>query len=168
MRDSSRDDAPGTGATPPYAEGGRATSPGAGEVRRDPVGLRVRIGYRAARLRARLLAWRRRMNATPAGRIGVKVAVAVLGTLVIAVGVVLLPLPGPGWLIVFAGLAILALEFHWARRLLSFGRRQLRRWTATVREGSWIVRVTTSAGLFVVVLVALWLSARLAFGIEIP
>ena len=129
---------------------------------------RRRAGYHTARLRARFLAWRRRLNATRAGRLGVKLTVAVVGTLVIAIGVVLLPLPGPGWLIVFSGLAILALEFHWARRLLTFGRAQLRRWTALVREGSWVVRLSTSVALLAVVLAALWLSAKLAFGAAIP
>ena len=26
--------------------------------------------------------------------------------------------PGPGWLVIFAGLSVLAVEFAWARRLL--------------------------------------------------
>ncbi len=47
-----------------------------------------------------------------------KVVVAVIGSTVILVGVALFVLPGPGWLVVFAGLAILATEFVWARRLL--------------------------------------------------
>ena len=34
-------------------------------------------------------------------------------------GSILVPLPGPGWLIVFAGLAILATEYVWAQRLLT-------------------------------------------------
>lgn len=40
------------------------------------------------------------------------------GFTVLAVGVVLLPLPGPGWVVIFAALAILAREFTWARRAL--------------------------------------------------
>jgi uncharacterized protein (TIGR02611 family) len=34
----------------------------------------------------------------------------------------LVPLPGPGWLIVFAGLAILATEYVWAQRLLNYAK----------------------------------------------
>lgn len=119
---------------------------------------RARIGYRVARLRASMLAWRRAMRTTRAGRITVKVAVAILGGLLVAVGVVLLPLPGPGWVVILAGLAVLALEFHWARRLLRFTRAQLRRWTGMVREGSWVVRVASVGGLLVVVGLAAWLS----------
>jgi uncharacterized protein (TIGR02611 family) len=39
-------------------------------------------------------------------------------------GVVLLVLPGPGWLLIFAGLAILSTEYVWARRLLMTAKRK--------------------------------------------
>ena len=42
--------------------------------------------------------------------------VGALGFLVVAVGVVLMPLPGPGVLIVLAGVVILATQFEWAER----------------------------------------------------
>lgn len=47
-----------------------------------------------------------------------KVIVAVIGATVVLFGMVLWFLPGPGMLFVFAGLAILATEFLWARHLL--------------------------------------------------
>jgi hypothetical protein len=47
-----------------------------------------------------------------------KIAVAVVGTSVLALGAALLVLPGPGVLVLFAGLAILATEFVWAELLL--------------------------------------------------
>jgi len=53
-------------------------------------------------------------------RSGKRTAVAVAGFVVLVVGLILIPLPGPGWLIVFAGLAILATEFAWAERLLRY------------------------------------------------
>lgn len=113
-----------------------------------------------AALKARMLGWRERLYATRAGRFGVKIVVAVVGTLVIGVGVVLLPLPGPGWVVILGGLAILAMEFHWARRLLTFTRGQLLRWTRLVREGSWLVRIVSVGGLLLVVGAALLLSLR--------
>src|SRR5690348_2931600 len=58
-----------------------------------------------------------------------RVGVAVVGGLVLALGIVLIPYPGPGWLVVFAGLAILAAEFRWAHRLLRFLRRAYTAWT---------------------------------------
>jgi uncharacterized protein (TIGR02611 family) len=42
----------------------------------------------------------------------------VFGFTLLAIGVVLLVTPGPGWLVIFSGLAVLAAEFLWARRLL--------------------------------------------------
>ncbi|MGH7856752.1 MAG: PGPGW domain-containing protein [Candidatus Binatia bacterium] len=43
---------------------------------------------------------------------------AVLGTTVLAIGVAMLVLPGPGFLVLFFGLSILAAEFAWARSLV--------------------------------------------------
>ena len=40
------------------------------------------------------------------------------GFLLLAAGVTMLALPGPGWLTVALGLAILATEYAWARSLL--------------------------------------------------
>lgn len=48
--------------------------------------------------------------------------VAVVGLIVLLVGVAAIPYPGPGWAIVFLGLAILASEFYWARRTLTYTR----------------------------------------------
>lgn len=43
--------------------------------------------------------------------------VGVVGTLVVLIGIMIIPLPGPGALIILLGLAILGTEFHWARVL---------------------------------------------------
>jgi uncharacterized protein (TIGR02611 family) len=48
----------------------------------------------------------------------VRAAVALAGFVVVLAGLAMIPLPGPGLLIVAAGLAILALEFAWAERWL--------------------------------------------------
>lgn len=40
----------------------------------------------------------------------------VVGLVVVGVGVLLIPLPGPGWAIVFAGLGILSSQWPWLRR----------------------------------------------------
>ncbi len=44
-----------------------------------------------------------------------RVAVFVVGITLLALGVVLVPLPGPGMLVVVLGLGILSVEFAWAR-----------------------------------------------------
>ena len=51
-------------------------------------------------------------------RVARKVAVAVIGVSVLAIGVALIVLPGPAFVVIPLGLAILATEFLWARRLL--------------------------------------------------
>jgi uncharacterized protein (TIGR02611 family) len=48
-----------------------------------------------------------------------RVATEVLGWTVVVVGIVLWPLPGPGLLIILAGITILARQHAWARRLLA-------------------------------------------------
>lgn len=53
--------------------------------------------------------------------------IVLAGAVVVVGGVVLLPLPGPGWLIIFAGLGIWATEFAWAARLLRWTQRQVQR-----------------------------------------
>jgi len=42
----------------------------------------------------------------------------VVGFTLLLLGIVLLVLPGPGWLTILLGLALLAAEFAWAKRLL--------------------------------------------------
>lgn len=41
-----------------------------------------------------------------------------LGVLILLVGLSMLVLPGPGWAVIFLGLAVLATEYAWAHRLL--------------------------------------------------
>jgi uncharacterized protein (TIGR02611 family) len=51
--------------------------------------------------------------------------VFVVGLAVVVGGVVLLPLPGPGWLIIFGGMAIWATEFTWAQRVLRWTKQKV-------------------------------------------
>ena len=45
-----------------------------------------------------------------------KLGVAILGLVVFIIGLILIPLPGPGILVCIVGLTILSLEFEWALR----------------------------------------------------
>lgn len=51
-----------------------------------------------------------------------KLAVLIVGMSVLVFGVALVVLPGPAFLVIPAGLAILATEFAWARRLLRYAK----------------------------------------------
>jgi uncharacterized protein (TIGR02611 family) len=56
-----------------------------------------------------------------------RVAIAVIGSTVLLVGAAMIILPGPAVIVIPVGLAILATEFVWARRLLERVRARLRR-----------------------------------------
>lgn len=47
-----------------------------------------------------------------------RLIVTVVGTTILLAGVALLVLPGPAFAVIPVGLAVLAIEFEWARRLL--------------------------------------------------
>lgn len=107
------------------------------------------------------------IRSNPTGRIALKVAVGLAGALVVAIGAALIPLPGPGWLIVIGGLAIWAVEFHWARRLLAFTRRNVQAWTRWVTRQSLAVRLLIGAAGLVFVSTVVWLSLKYSLGIDL-
>lgn len=100
---------------------------------------------------------RGRIDRNPALRRSYRVAVGVVGALVVAVGIVAIPYPGPGWLIVFTGLAILATEFAWARRLLHFARSRYDAWTAWLARQHVLIRLGVLALTGLVVVATLYL-----------
>ena len=63
-----------------------------------------------------------------------RTVVALVGSAVTLVGVVMIPLLGPGWLIVFTGLAILATEFRWAGTVRDWLRQKVRSMLGTNRR----------------------------------
>jgi uncharacterized protein (TIGR02611 family) len=85
--------------------------------------------------------------------------VGLLGVALTLGGLLLVPLPGPGWLIVLAGLAVLASEFEPARLLLSLLRRRLSAWTAWVARRGAAVRTGLALGTAACVLAACYGSA---------
>ncbi|MEU8033975.1 TIGR02611 family protein [Streptomyces sp. NPDC049099] len=54
-----------------------------------------------------------------------QVGVFVVGLAVVVAGIVMLPLPGPGWVVIFGGLAIWATEFVWAQLVLRWTKRKV-------------------------------------------
>ncbi|HEX6968637.1 MAG TPA: TIGR02611 family protein [Micromonosporaceae bacterium] len=119
--------------------------------------------YRWRRLRVALDL----IRANPTGRVALKTSVAIAGTIVVAIGAMLIPLPGPGWLLVIAGLGIWAIEFHWARRLLNFTRRKVHVWTQWVGRQTWPVRIGLGAVGLCFVSVVVWLSLKYGLGIDV-
>lgn len=58
-----------------------------------------------------------------------RVLVGFLGWVVLLLGIVMIPYPGPGWVVVFIGLSILATEFDWARDLHDYARGKYDAWS---------------------------------------
>ncbi|MDH2392284.1 TIGR02611 family protein [Streptomyces sp. HNM0663] len=54
-----------------------------------------------------------------------QVGVFVVGLAVVGAGAAMLVLPGPGWLVIFAGMAIWATEFVWAQIVLRWTKRKV-------------------------------------------
>ncbi|MEV4613649.1 TIGR02611 family protein [Kitasatospora sp. NPDC049258] len=54
-----------------------------------------------------------------------RVIVFLAGLAVVGLGVVLLPLPGPGWVVILLGMGVWATEFVWAQRVLRWTRRKV-------------------------------------------
>ncbi|MGW0823991.1 TIGR02611 family protein [Streptomyces sp. NPDC002845] len=97
-----------------------------------------------------------------------QVGVFVLGLAVVVAGVIMLPLPGPGWVVIFGGMAIWATEFVWAQLVLRWTKRKVteaaqRALDPRVRRRNIIL---TTAGLViaaVIVGIYFW-----KFGFEMP
>lgn len=97
--------------------------------------------------------WRHWFHRNPALNLAYRIGVGVIGGAVLIAGIIMIPYPGPGWLVVFAGLAILATEFEWAGRALKFAKRYYDRWVEWLkRQPSWI-RGLVMAGVCAIVLV---------------
>ena len=108
-----------------------------------------------------------RIRSNPTGRLALKIGVGVVGGLVVAIGIVLIPFPGPGWAIVILGLAILAVEFHWARGLLAFTKRHVQSWTHWIGRQTLAVRALVGLVGFLFISAVVWASVRLSFGIDL-
>jgi uncharacterized protein (TIGR02611 family) len=57
-------------------------------------------------------------------RNGKRIGVSILGFALVIGGLAMLVLPGPGLLLIIAGLAILATEYVWAQRALNYAKQK--------------------------------------------
>ncbi|MBB3752748.1 uncharacterized protein (TIGR02611 family) [Mycolicibacterium sp. BK634] len=107
-----------------------------------------------------LRAWARRrdrLRDRPVADFAYRVVVAAVGLTVLLVGIVAIPYPGPGWAIVFLGLAILATEFYWAHRTLSFTKDRYDSVMVWFRRQGWFVQALGAVFTAAVVVATLWL-----------
>ena len=81
--------------------------------------------HRPHPIAVRKRAWQQRLNAkfgldrTPVIR---KLVYSVVGITILLIGVVMIVLPGPAFIVIPIGLAVLASEYAWARRIIRRGR----------------------------------------------
>ncbi|UXA20130.1 TIGR02611 family protein [Mycobacterium sp. SMC-4] len=107
--------------------------------------------------------WRDRLRKRRAVDLGYRITIGVVGTVVVVIGIVAIPFPGPGWPIVFVGLGILATEFDWARRLLAYARVRYDAVMAWFKsQGVW-VQIAGALFTAVVVVVTVWFLGAVAF-----
>jgi uncharacterized protein (TIGR02611 family) len=92
-----------------------------------------------------------------------RVVIGIIGGVVVLAGLVMIPYPGPGWLVVFSGLAILATEFHFAVRTLEFAKGKYDQWAVWLKQQNWFVRILILIATGMVIVVSLWVFN--AFGI---
>src|ERR687893_1988680 len=75
-----------------------------------------------------------------------RAAVFVLGLALLTVGLIMFVTPGPGIVIVVAGLAVLATEFAWAEHLLDKAKEQAARAGQSAQRIPGVARATTVVG----------------------
>ncbi|MFJ1750317.1 TIGR02611 family protein [Streptomyces sp. NPDC088116] len=139
-----------------------ATRPATGDVTGDAAAAPERepreLGSRAPRF----------IKASRPLHLSWQVGVFVVGLAVVVAGVFMLVLPGPGWLVIFGGMAIWATEFVWAQLVLRWTRRKVTEAAQKALDPKVRCRniILTTVGLVIIAVLVgiyLWL-----FGIVMP
>lgn len=86
-----------------------------------------------------------------------RIGVGVVGGIVLLIGILMIPYPGPGWLVVFLGLGILATEFAWAKRALVYAKGKYNAFTRWVKRQNTIVKAVIWLATGAIVFVTVWL-----------
>lgn len=63
-----------------------------------------------------------------------RVGVFIVGLAIVIGGIILLVLPGPGWVVIFCGVAVWATEFVWAQRMLRWAKGKFSQAADSVRS----------------------------------
>jgi uncharacterized protein (TIGR02611 family) len=107
-------------------------------------------------------AWRAKIRANAQSYLVYRWVVFFVGLAIVCLGLVLVPLPGPGWFIVILGLLVWASEFERAQRLLDFVKDRLAVWNAWVMTQNWFVRGVLGLLTLLFVLLVIWAVLRLS------
>jgi hypothetical protein len=91
------------------------------------------------------------------------VVIAVLGGLLTLAGIALLVLPGPGFVLVAAGLAVLATQFEWAKKPLDYAKEKAVDGMEEVGRSRWRAIVAVLCALVLV-----GLGVAVLAGVDLP
>lgn len=114
-------------------------------------------------IKRRWRTWRDGLHERPRLEFFYRIAVGVVGIAVFALGIVAIPYPGPGWAIVFIGLGILATEFDWARRLLTYAKERYDKAMDWFHRQGPLVQIIGGVLTALIVAATLWLLGALDF-----
>lgn len=79
-----------------------------------------------------------------------RIVIAVVGGLLTLAGIALLVLPGPGFVVIAAGLAVLATQFDWAKKPLDKAKEKAADGVEQVRRNWWQAAFAALCGLVLV------------------
>jgi uncharacterized protein (TIGR02611 family) len=107
-------------------------------------------------------AWRRRIRSNPTTAVVYRVVVFVVGLVLVLGGLALVPLPGPGWLVVILGLVVWASEFERAQIVLDWVKAKVNAWQDWILAQSLWVRVLAAFVTFAFVCAVVWVVLRVS------
>lgn len=108
---------------------------------------------------------RRRSGHTDRMRVLRKSAVTIVGAALLAVGLAMMVLPGPGILVIVAGLAVLATEYVWAQSLLNRAKNQAEKVQEAAVASRWR---TAGTVLFALGMLGLGIAMLVARDVDLP
>jgi uncharacterized protein (TIGR02611 family) len=115
-------------------------------------------------MKRRWARWREGLRDRPIADFIYRALVAVVGLAILVVGALAIPYPGPGWAIVFLGLAVLATEFRVARRVLHWVRARYEAAMAWFKGQHVAVKGLGTAFTAAVVFATMWLLGAVGWG----
>ncbi|MFC6012518.1 TIGR02611 family protein [Nocardia lasii] len=114
-------------------------------------------GGRWDAFKQRWRAFRASIARRPTLNLAYRILVGLVGSVVLIVGIITIPYPGPGWALVFAGFGILATEFTWAHHALTWVRGKYRIVMDWYTSRGWFIKTLGAVGTCALVVVTLWL-----------
>lgn len=87
-----------------------------------------------------------------------RVLLGTFGGALLVMGIIMIPYPGPGWLVVFAALALLSREFHWAKRLRDHAKGFYDKWEDWLARQPFAIKSIFWLATATLVIVTIWIS----------